>query len=264
VPEPTAGPPHGSKSGDLAPAIHHGPILELTSATDAVALLMHRGPALDYKIKRAVSTNKFESSDEPAPIHHGPVRELDLEQAAKVPKGKEHPALGLVAGSAFAPLIADQLNQMRAQKGSLEQRALAVITSSGALVALLFAFTAVANSVKGLGAAGAAPLPPSARVLMVLSVALFVIAVLLALMVNLAFHYDEVDKQGFDYMTGPTWDSTDVVQAAVEVAVLQAELTMIGHHQNNMKAAALNFAYAAEGAAVLLLAAAVASLVLGG
>src|SRR5450759_1552348 len=106
-----------------------------------------------------------------------------------MPTSRAHSELESVAGSAFGPLIADQLTQMRAQKGSLEQRALAVITSSGALVALLFAFTAVANSVKGLGTTGAAALPSSARVLMVISVALFVIAVLLALMVNLAFQY---------------------------------------------------------------------------
>jgi hypothetical protein len=61
--------------------------------------------------------------------------------------GSPPPALTAVAGSVYAGLIADQLTQARALKSSLEQRALAVITTAGTLVSLLFAFTAITNAI---------------------------------------------------------------------------------------------------------------------
>jgi hypothetical protein len=45
----------------------------------------------------------------------------------------------------FSMAIDDQLEQERARKVSLEQRAITVITSSGVLVSLLFGFTAVVD-----------------------------------------------------------------------------------------------------------------------
>ncbi|MGH7687545.1 MAG: hypothetical protein ACREN2_12125 [Candidatus Dormibacteria bacterium] len=55
------------------------------------------------------------------------------------------PSLGSVAGSSHQKLIEDALAEERVSKASLEQRSLAVITTSGVVATLLFGLAAFAK-----------------------------------------------------------------------------------------------------------------------
>jgi hypothetical protein len=163
---------------------------------------------------------------------------------------------GGFAGKIYGELIADQLTQARTIKNSLEQRALAVITTSGTLVTLLFAFTAVTKAVKSLGSGHSqdVPLPELTRYLLGAAVIAFVVAVGVALSVNDARRYHEVDKRGFDQILDQAvWSSPDTTLAARRVAELQADLTLIFANMNNHKAKWLNVSLAFEVIALGLL-----------
>jgi hypothetical protein len=53
------------------------------------------------------------------------------------------------AGDAYTALIIEQLAEERSRKTSLEQRGISVITSSGALVTLLFGLAALTTKPQG-------------------------------------------------------------------------------------------------------------------
>ena len=86
---------------------------------------------------------------------------------------------GDTAGEIFANVIDYELEQERARRTSLEQRAMAVVTSSGVLVSLVFGFGAL---LKGQGAAPR--LPGSSRVLLALALLAFVAAAVMSLLTN--------------------------------------------------------------------------------
>src|SRR4051794_11113883 len=80
-------------------------------------------------------------------------------------------------GSAYGVYIASELEDVRALKASLEERALAVVTTSGVLVTLLFALASVVTSKKNYS------IPVAARPALIVALAAFVLAAALALIV---------------------------------------------------------------------------------
>lgn len=109
------------------------------------------------------------------------------------------------AGSAYSSLIKEQLEQERARKQSLEQRGLAVVTSSGTLVTLLFAVGALATEAKGL------QLPQDSRVLMILALLFFAGAGILGILTNRPDIYLEVETEWLRKTLNPiAWGYKDV------------------------------------------------------
>src|SRR5215207_5830795 len=82
--------------------------------------------------------------------------------------------------SLYAKYIDEQTAAQEARKTSLEQRGLAVITTSGALVTLLFGLTALSVRPDSRFV-----IPDVAAALLVVALAFFVLAALLAIVTNL-------------------------------------------------------------------------------
>lgn len=174
-----------------------------------------------------------------------------------IPRIRPSPPLANVAGSVYATVIGDQLTQLRALKASLEQRALAVITTSGALVTLLFAFSGVTTSVKEAVPKGLALAVPT-RTILAAAAGLFVIAVILALAVNDPRQYHELEERDLQRIRQPRkWNSSNTARAAQRVAKLQDSVIRSFRKRNNQKAWILRFAIVAEVAAVVALGVAV-------
>src|SRR5947208_16967201 len=84
-----------------------------------------------------------------------------------------------VAGDVYAPILVGMLAEEAARKASMEQRAISVITTSGALVSLL-----VALSVFLFGKDARFDVGSAARYAIAAAVLLFVAAAVMALVVN--------------------------------------------------------------------------------
>jgi hypothetical protein len=162
-------------------------------------------------------------------------------------------------GSVYAGLIAQQLVDEQARKASLEQRGLAVITTSGVLVSLLFGLGAVV-----LKRAETLGLPLAARLLLVAALAAFVAAAGLGLATNLPRTYTVVALADLRRMVTPgLWDRAER-PAARRVAENRVELLAVARQLNGTKAQLLQWAVGAETTGVALVAAAVAVLLLQG
>ena len=101
------------------------------------------------------------------------------------------------AGSVDGPLLADALAAETAQKASIEQRGLAVITTSGVLVSLLVALSAL------LLGRDYEFLHPGTKVLLILAVAAFVAAAGLGLATNAPRRYWGLSDEDLDRISAP-------------------------------------------------------------
>jgi hypothetical protein len=170
----------------------------------------------------------------------------------------EPPSLGSVAGSLHAALISEQVAEERASKGSLEQRALAVITTSSALATLLIGLAAFARQAPHLH------LDTVPRWLIVGAAAAFLIAAILSLVVIIPRDYKEASPKALDErIMRDRWTSTDVVEEARQNAVLYYHTLKRARDLNGCKATLLFLAVIAEVVAVLSAGLAAALTVLG-
>jgi hypothetical protein len=93
------------------------------------------------------------------------------------------PATGVAA---YGEYLKDQLAAEEKRKASLEQRGLAIVSSAGALVTLLFALGALATKAQDF------VLEQEAKVLLVAAVGIFLAAAVSALATNLPTPYENV------------------------------------------------------------------------
>lgn len=120
-----------------------------------------------------------------------------------------------VAGSIYGGIVKDQLSEERLRKASLEQRALAVVTTSGALATLLFGLAAFAVQSIKVG------LNPWQRDSVLAAVVAFLVAAVVALLVQAPMPYREARLDALNEWTKKApWHSLDLVAAAREEAVL--------------------------------------------
>jgi hypothetical protein len=155
-----------------------------------------------------------------------------------------------VAGSAFGELIEEQLTQERARKASIEARGLAVITTAGGIITILFALSALATKAEATFV-----LTQPALFLLTLATVLFVLAVLVALGTNAPLGYNEVTVDGLRALVQKDmWENPDVPQSERMVAKARADMIISGRHSSNLKAGFLIVAMALEVIAVVVLA----------
>lgn len=166
--------------------------------------------------------------------------------------------LDSVAGSLHAALISEQVAEERERKGSLEQRTLAVITTSSALATLLIGLAAFARQAHNLH------LDTATRWLIVGAATAFLVAAILSLAVIAPRDYKEASPKALDErIMRDRWISTDVVEEARQNAVLYYHTLKLARDLNGCKARLLFFAVSAEVAAVLAAGLAAAVTVLG-
>ena len=159
----------------------------------------------------------------------------------------EEPPLG---GSVYADLIAELVAREDVRKDSIEQRGVAVITTSGALSTLLLGLAAVNTHAKNWH------LPASADDLLIAAVCLFFTAALLAISTNLPLRYAEVKAVGLWKQTGKRFGD-DLAVAQRRVSFVRLRIAKRARRVNCVKAWLLFSAMCAEGLAVVCVAGAV-------
>jgi hypothetical protein len=151
----------------------------------------------------------------------------------------------------YAAYVAAQVASQEERKRSFEQRGLAVITTSGVLVSLLFGLTAVLTGTAGYH------LPQASRGWILAALACFVAAAIAAIFTNAPLKYSGVTADALKKTIDERWEDS-AAEAEREVALTEVTVIRRAKARNRLKGRALVFAIAAEIAAVLCLAVAVA------
>jgi hypothetical protein len=160
------------------------------------------------------------------------------------------------AGTAYATLIQEQVDQERNRKASLEQRGAFVTTSSGGLVTLLFGLVAIVAEVP-------VTLSSSSVGLLITAMILFVLAVVLGICVDWPIPYGEPHGDWMKpLLTDHYWGAPSAVGS---LASSKARYEIIGHfrEQNAKKANVLIAAFICEVLAIAGIALVVAILLIG-
>jgi hypothetical protein len=152
--------------------------------------------------------------------------------------------------SVYADYINAELDTQQQRKTSLEQRGMAVITTSGALVTLLFGLAALVTGVEKY------TLPPATKDWLVGAVFLFVLAAIAALLTNLPLMYEYVDPDELKGAVESRWDD-DKREAQRMVALTRIKVYRATNQNNMTKGWVLAFAMTMEIIAVLCVANAV-------
>lgn len=164
-----------------------------------------------------------------------------LTEAAKPPAGR----------AIYADYIKEQLEAQEARKVSLEQRGLAVITTSGVLVTLLFGLTALTVRRESTFA-----IPDPAAALLIAALVFFVLAALCAIITNLPRPYEGVTVAALRQAVRERWADSEAL-ASEMVALTRLKMLASAKKNNDVKGRALAFAMGCEILAVALVGAAV-------
>jgi hypothetical protein len=159
---------------------------------------------------------------------------------------------GSESGAAvYAAYVTAQVVSQEERKRSFEQRGLAVITTSGVLVSLLFGLTAALTGVAGYH------LPHASRGWILAALVCFVAAAVAAILTNVPLKYRGVTADALRKKIDECWQDS-AAEAQREVALTEVKVIRRAKERNRLKGWAFIFAIAAEIAAVFCLAVAVA------
>jgi hypothetical protein len=149
-------------------------------------------------------------------------------------------------GAIFAKLFDDLLTAQEARKSSIEQRGLSVITTSGALVTLLFGLVSLITKSQTFA------LPKAAHGPIGIAIGFFVCAAILGLLTNIPLFYMTVDPKGLQAIIDRRWQERKA-SAELRVAATQQKLIERAQSVNSIKAWILVAAMSLEVCAVLLI-----------
>lgn len=159
------------------------------------------------------------------------------------------------AGSAYEALIKEQLAEERSRKQSLEQRGLAVVTSSGTMVTLLFAIGAVATKTTAF------ELPLASKIVFTVALVAFAAAGVFGILTNKPDFYEEVDDEWLKKTLSPiAWNYKNLALARRRTSEARVKSIKSFREKNPKKVDLLTRAIAAEVGAVSLVALGVAIL----
>jgi hypothetical protein len=153
----------------------------------------------------------------------------------------------LRAGDVYGPLMVTMLSDQAARKTSIEQRAVAVITTSGVLVTLLVGLSGLLLGKNAELRVHAAP-----RAVLIAAVVVFVAAAVLALITTTPRAYHNFTMKDVDRMARE-WDFSEA-EARQNVFDAQKDNLKRAVELNDMKALLLQIATGAEVGAVSLVA----------
>jgi hypothetical protein len=146
----------------------------------------------------------------------------------------------------YEEFIQEQLETEEKRKTSLESRGLSVVTTSGALVTLLFAIAAIETTREGF------VLPADSRPLLISAGVFFIVAAVLALLTNLPLPYSNARPEELQLAIRKMWDDAEreatQMTSATRVAFLKRAQFI-----NQLKGYVLLLALVAEVTAVGLL-----------
>jgi hypothetical protein len=153
-----------------------------------------------------------------------------------------------IAGDLYGELIREHFEHQADRKTSLEQRGLAVISTSAALVTLQFALVALVVDRQTLALSGLE------RAALGASLALFVSAAVLGLLTNMTRSYTYVSTRQLDNLTKKDRWEASPVQARRRIARARVRMLRAARARNRTKAKLLRYAIVSEVAAVAALA----------
>lgn len=157
----------------------------------------------------------------------------------------------MVAGDSYGKVIEEQLQEERAVKSSLEQRGLAVITTSGAIASLLLGLTAIAVAGGNVGT------PAVALALAAAALLAFVIAAIAGIACNWPRDVLEGETDDLYRITlGGYWNANTALGSR-RAARLRVKLLDGARARNEERAQALRVALIAEVFGIALLSIAV-------
>jgi nitrate reductase NapE component len=133
----------------------------------------------------------------------------------------------------YAEYIKEQLDAQEARKVSLEQRGLAVISTSGVLVTLLFGLTALS-----VRRASTFVIPDTAAAFLIAALVFFVLAALSAIFTNLPRGYEGVSVDGLRTAVKDRWED-DEATASKMVALTRLKVLASAKQKNEHKGIAL-------------------------
>jgi uncharacterized membrane protein (DUF106 family) len=151
----------------------------------------------------------------------------------------------------YAEYIKDEYEAEDARKNSLEQRGVGVITTSGALVTLVFALVAVVIGGEHFR------LPSEAHIPLYFALGFFVAAVLIAIGTNVPRRFQRVDPTDLDEVVNTDRWNDSVSDAFREVAATRLKELKSSQQRNQETAKLLIFAMLFEVLAICSVAAAV-------
>ena len=170
---------------------------------------------------------------------------------------RQRPDFDNSAGVVLTEMVREQLDQERRRKDSLEQRGIAVITSSGVMVALLLAVAGIA------GKEQINSIPTVAKATVVIALAIFAAAALLGLLINWAYKYDEPGLKQLRQLVRERWSASEAA-AAQYVAESYLDTVTSYREHGHKKAVRLLWALTLEVLAIVVLAFAVGDFILYG
>jgi hypothetical protein len=133
------------------------------------------------------------------------------------------------AGPVYATLVENQLGEETARKTSFEARGITVITTSAALVGLLFGFSAL------VAGADTFTLPPAAVVFLSTSATLFVVAAILSIVCNWPLKYRQVELADLRRLTNEQFWWGEEAVAKRRVAEARVEILSRARELNAIK-----------------------------
>lgn len=162
------------------------------------------------------------------------------------------------AGAIYASLVDSQLDEENRRKASFEARGIAVITTSAALVSLLFGILgAVANS-------DSFELGGASRGFLITSAVLFVAAAVAGLSSNWPLKYQQVEVDNLRQLTTQQYWDGEASVASRRVAEVKVEVLSRARGLNRLKGRLLLMGLFVEVLAVLALAISVIAMVASG
>jgi hypothetical protein len=156
------------------------------------------------------------------------------------------------AGDVYGDLIANLLTLETTRKASIEQRGITVITSSGVLVSLLIALSALL-----IGRNSETPLGVVSRSFIVAAVVAFVAAAGLGIAANTPRTYEGLSDEDLDRIVAKHSWSADEEEAALLVAQQRVQELKAAIKINNRKANYVQWAITGQVIGVGLVAAAI-------
>jgi hypothetical protein len=147
-------------------------------------------------------------------------------------------------GDVLTQLLVSELESERKKKDNLENRGLAIITTSGVLATLLLSLAAA------LVTLGEVDVTRVAMVSTIGAAGLFTLAAILGVIVNLPLRYDEIEPESLCSMTSQTAWALSGGSASRQIAVAQIDILSNWRAMSRLKARVLVTAALTETLAV--------------
>ena len=167
------------------------------------------------------------------------------------------PAEGGLAGPVIADLIAKEVEASRAKAASVQARGLAVISSSGTLVTLLFGLAALATKAQNFA------LPAATKLPLYLAAGFLALAAFVAILTNAPRKRDAIPTSTLRPLLEETLWNAPAVQAQRQVAMSQLTVFESERKVNVQMARLLQVAIGLELAGIVCVVGAVITLIAG-